>query len=70
MKDNSYSSIDELVEKHKKLDKEVNELSSCNYLSQHDIIRLKSLKVQKLRIKDTINFLKRQSLVNEQERRF
>ena len=70
MKSNGDLDIDELVERHRSLDKEVNKLASCKYLSQHDIIKLKSLKIQKLRVKDTINSLKRQSLANEQEKRF
>ena len=46
--------LEELVIVHRTIDKEVGELSTRKHLLQSEQLRLKSLKVQKLRIKDVI----------------
>jgi hypothetical protein len=46
-----------LRERHKKLHEEADQLSSRRYLSPSDQMRLKTVKVMKLRIKDAIRQL-------------
>tara|TARA_B100000287_G_C20462268_1_gene713838 strand:+ start:199 stop:384 length:186 start_codon:yes stop_codon:yes gene_type:complete len=49
--------LDILKERHQKLDDEADEMSSRNYLSASEKMRLKNLKVMRLRVKDAISQL-------------
>jgi hypothetical protein len=52
---NPVSRLEILKERHQKLDDEADELSSRNYLSSVEKMKLKRLKILRLRVKDAIS---------------
>jgi len=53
--------LDILKERHQKLDDEADEMSSRKYLSSAEKLRLKSLKVLRLRVKDAISHIENET---------
>ena len=56
-REESVSRVMILRDRHKKLHEEADQLSSRRYLSPTDQMRLKTIKVMKLRVKDAIRQL-------------
>ena len=46
--------LESLIAAHRRIDLEVDRLGSCRHLLQFESDRLKTLKIQKLRLKDVI----------------
>ena len=57
--------VEILRERHREIHEEVDTLSSRRYLSPLEQMKLKSLKVKKLRIKDAIESIKKEETQNE-----